>query len=64
VTYLVFDAPAHGGKYEERVKWLKENIKAEKVLSSVLPETDYSRSALFLFSHTVSASYLNDWAMI
>jgi DNA ligase-1 len=30
VTYLVFDAPKHGGKYEERVEWLKKNIKKEK----------------------------------
>lgn len=26
VTYLVFDAPSHPGKYEERVEWLKKNI--------------------------------------
>ena len=26
LTYLVFDAPTHGGKYEDRVKWLQENI--------------------------------------
>ncbi|CAF0973497.1 unnamed protein product [Adineta steineri] len=26
LTYLVFDAPSHGGKYEDRVKWLQANI--------------------------------------
>lgn len=30
VTYLVFDAPKHGGKYEERVEWLKKHIPAHK----------------------------------
>jgi DNA ligase-1 len=23
---LVFDAPTHGGKYEDRVKWLQANV--------------------------------------
>ena len=26
LTYLIFDAPSHGGKYEDRVKWLQANI--------------------------------------
>jgi DNA ligase-1 len=26
LTYLIFDAPTHGGKYEDRVKWLQANI--------------------------------------
>lgn len=26
LTYLIFDAPTHGGKYEDRMKWLQENI--------------------------------------
>lgn len=26
LTYLIFDAPSHGGKYEDRVKWLENNI--------------------------------------
>ena len=26
LTYLIFDAPEHGGKYEDRVKWLQNNI--------------------------------------
>ncbi|CAF1191503.1 unnamed protein product [Rotaria sordida] len=26
LTYLIFDAPSHGGKYEDRVKWLQDNI--------------------------------------
>jgi DNA ligase 1 len=26
LTYLIFDAPSHGGKYEDRVKWLEANI--------------------------------------
>ncbi|CAF2973551.1 unnamed protein product [Rotaria socialis] len=26
LTYLIFDAPSHGGKYEDRVKWLQTNI--------------------------------------
>jgi DNA ligase-1 len=26
LTYLVFDAPTHGGKYEDRVKWLQTNV--------------------------------------
>lgn len=26
LTYLVFDAPSHGGKYEDRVKWLQTNV--------------------------------------
>ncbi len=30
MTYLVFDAPKHGGAYEERVAWLKKSIKKEK----------------------------------
>lgn len=30
VTYLVFDAPKHGGKYEERVAWLNKTIKKDK----------------------------------
>jgi hypothetical protein len=46
VTYLVFDAyikatmleyavmlgcrPKHGGKYEERVEWLKKTVKKDK----------------------------------
>src|SRR5690348_7260771 len=30
VTYLVFDAPEHPGKYEERVEHLKTVINAEK----------------------------------
>lgn len=30
ITYLVFDAPTHAGKYEERVDFLKTHIKSEK----------------------------------
>lgn len=30
VTYLIFDAPSHKGKFEERYKWLQENIDATK----------------------------------
>jgi DNA ligase-1 len=30
VTYLVFDAPKHGGKYEDRVAWLNKTIKKDK----------------------------------
>lgn len=30
ITYLVFDAPKHGGTYEERVKWIEANIRKEK----------------------------------
>lgn len=26
LTYLIFDAPSHGGKYEDRVKWLQANV--------------------------------------
>ncbi|CAF0877475.1 unnamed protein product [Adineta ricciae] len=26
LTYLVFDAPTHGGKYEDRMKWLQTNV--------------------------------------
>ncbi|CAM4740709.1 unnamed protein product [Rotaria magnacalcarata] len=26
LTYLIFDAPSHGGKYEDRMKWLQANI--------------------------------------
>ncbi|UJR31854.1 hypothetical protein I4U23_019330 [Adineta vaga] len=26
LTYLIFDAPTHGGKYEDRVKWLQTNV--------------------------------------
>ena len=26
LTYLVFDAPTHGGKNEDRVKWLQANV--------------------------------------
>ncbi|CAF1337150.1 unnamed protein product [Rotaria sordida] len=26
LTYLIFDAPTQGGKYEDRVKWLQANI--------------------------------------
>ena len=26
LTYLIFDAPTQGGKYEDRVKWLEANI--------------------------------------
>ena len=29
LTYLIFDAPSHGGKYEDRVKWLQTNIPQE-----------------------------------
>jgi DNA ligase-1 len=31
ITYLVFDAPAQKVQYEERVKWLQENIPSEKL---------------------------------
>lgn len=30
ITYLIFDAPSHDGKYEERVAWLREHIQVEK----------------------------------
>lgn len=30
VTYLIFDAPSQGGKFEERYKWLKETIDVTK----------------------------------
>lgn len=30
VTYLVFDAPSHKGKFEERYKWLQDNIDVTK----------------------------------
>lgn len=33
VTYLIFDAPSHTGVYEERVEWLKKNIKANQYAS-------------------------------
>ena len=28
ITYLVFDAPSHGGPFEQRYEWLKNNIDA------------------------------------
>ena len=38
LTYLVFDAPTHGGKYEDRMKWLQTNVPQddEKCYASVV----------------------------
>lgn len=33
VTYLVFDAPSHGGRFEERYAWLRANINPQSPTS-------------------------------
>lgn len=35
VTFLVFDAPKHGGVYEERIEYLKKITKGKKFLKFV-----------------------------
>jgi len=44
VTYLVFDAPAHKGTYEERVEFLKTTIKASN--ASEIQLTEFLKSSL------------------